>query len=90
MQFDLENYNFKCVFYLFRPYGKEFPRKEYWDFNEQLMIECNGRPHWAKTFSLKKDYFARVYPKFGDFNELRKKIDRDNMFINEFLEPIFM
>jgi hypothetical protein len=54
------------------------------------MEECNGRPHWAKKFSQKKDYMTRVYSKFNDFNQLRQRMDPENLFINEYYEPIFL
>ncbi len=88
-----KNYNsfkrlLKFLYYL-RPYGKEYSREEWWKINEELMIECNGRPHWAKQSNLVKKDYIKLYPKFEDFVSLRKKLDPNDIFINEFLKKIF-
>ena len=53
------------------------------------MIECNGRPHWAKQSNLVKKDYIKLYPKFEDFVSLRKKLDPNDIFMNEFLRKIF-
>ncbi|CAO3678863.1 unnamed protein product [Rhizopus microsporus] len=37
---------------MYRPYGKPVPYKKYWKGYEDIMREYNGRPHWAKVYSL--------------------------------------
>lgn len=34
---------------IIRPYGIDYPKEKWWKINEDLMLECNGRPHWAKV-----------------------------------------
>ncbi|CAF0889707.1 unnamed protein product [Brachionus calyciflorus] len=74
---------------MFRPYGKEYPREEWWNINEKLMIECNGRPHWAKTHNLKKTELMELYPKFEQFDKLRRELDPNEIFINDCLRKVF-
>lgn len=74
---------------MFRPYGKDYDREEWWKINEKLMIECNGRPHWAKTHNLKKADLVKLYPKFYDFDQLRRKLDPNEIFINDCLRQLF-
>ncbi|CAF0725327.1 unnamed protein product [Brachionus calyciflorus] len=74
---------------MFRPYGKEYAREEWWKINQKLMNDCKGRPHWAKTHSLKKSDLVELYPKFEDFDNLRKKLDPNEIFINDCLRHLF-
>lgn len=74
---------------MFRPYGKEYTREKWWRINEELMIECNGRPHWAKTHNMRKTDLIRLYPKFEQFDELRKNLDPNEIFINDCLRQLF-
>lgn len=74
---------------MFRPYGKEYTREKWWRINEQLMIECNGRPHWAKTHNMRKTDLIRLYPKFEQFDALRKNLDPNEIFINDCLRQLF-
>lgn len=53
------------------------------------MIECNGRPAWSKTHNLVRKDLVKIYPKFNDFDTLRRTLDPNNIFINEFLEKFF-
>lgn len=55
---------------------------------EQLMHSFKGRPHWGKEFSVEKNNFRRLYPKWDDFLMLRNDMDPDNLFINCFLKKI--
>lgn len=74
---------------IFRPYGKDYSREEWWKINESIMIECNGRPAWSKTHNLVRKDLVKIYPKFNDFDTLRRSLDPNNIFINEFLEKFF-
>lgn len=74
---------------MFKPYGKDYSREEWWKINEELMIECKGRPAWAKQHNLSKQDLIELYPKFSDFDQLRRQLDPNNMFMNEFLEKFF-
>ena len=53
------------------------------------MIECNGRPSWSKTHNLGRKDLEKLYPKFNEFDNLRRKLDPNNIFVNDFLKKIF-
>lgn len=75
---------------MYRPYGKNVPFEEYFDAFEKLMLSFDGRPHWAKEFSIQKDTFETMYPKFKEFNRIRNQMDPNGMFLNNYLRRIFV
>ena len=48
-----------------------------------------GRPHWGKAFNMSPEEAHRLYPKLKKFLEIRKKLDPDGIFLNEFLKKTF-
>ena len=42
-----------------------------------------------KTHSMKMEDFIKLYPKFEEFDDLRKKLDPKKTFFNKYLEEIF-
>lgn len=58
------------------------------DFDE-LAVKYQGRPHWGKEFTVGANYLKAAYPKWDDFQKLRKKLDPDGKFLNPMLERIF-
>jgi len=56
---------------------------------ETLATKYNGRPHWGKEFTLGKDYLQSVYPKYAEFNMLRKQFDPLGKFANAYIERLF-
>jgi len=65
----------------FRPYFNEM---------ERIFKRHNGRPHWGKWHSLKKNDLERIYPKWHDFLKLRSEFDPQGLFLNEYLKSILM
>ncbi len=57
---------------------------------EVLAKKYQGRPHWGKEFSRNKDYLRSVYPKYDEFNALRKQLDPTGKFSNEYITDIFL
>ncbi|XP_069786751.1 L-gulonolactone oxidase-like [Narcine bancroftii] len=74
---------------MYRPYGKEVPRKRYWVMYEEIMTRNGGRPHWAKANSCVHKDFENMYPAFQKFCTIREKLDPLGMFLNNFLEKAF-
>lgn len=74
---------------MYRPYGKEVPRKRYWAKYEEIMRRNGGRPHWAKANSCVHKDFENMYPAFQNFCSIREKLDPLGMFLNNFLEKAF-
>jgi L-gulonolactone oxidase len=56
---------------------------------EQLAKKYKGRPHWGKEFNFDKEYLRSVYPEFDAFNALRKELDPEGKFTNEFVGRMF-
>ncbi|XP_065072222.1 L-gulonolactone oxidase-like [Rhopilema esculentum] len=72
---------------MFRPYYKDVPGKErYWAIYESIVKSIGGRPHWAKAHKVVPDELREMYPEFGKFLEIRKSLDPNGMFLNEYLE----
>ena len=71
-------------------YMREAPdRARYFAMFESLMQELDGRPHWGKEFSLAgADLRARL-PGFARFAAVRKRLDPERRFDNDYLRRLF-
>lgn len=56
---------------------------------EVLAKKYGGRPHWGKEFTVDSNYLKSVYPELDKFNELRKQLDPNGKFENEYIKQIF-
>jgi FAD/FMN-containing dehydrogenase len=65
-----------------------FPHEEYFRDVEGIMTAVGGRPHWGKMHTRGADYFAAVYPHFGDFVALRDMMDPERRFGNDYLDRV--
>ena len=55
-----------------------------------VMEQFDARPHWAKTNFLNKQVIDQLYGERAQaFNELRQKLDPDNIFANDFITRCF-
>ena len=80
-------YNQDMAYISLHNYGKRnYP--EYFNKLEQIFIKHNGRPHWGKFHSLKKNALKKRYPKWDDFMEIRKQLDPDGIFVNDYLKKL--
>ncbi|MET8958746.1 D-arabinono-1,4-lactone oxidase [Streptomyces sp. NPDC004074] len=61
------------------------PYRSYFTAAEQIFTAHGGRPHWGKVHTRDADYFAEVYPRFGEFIALRDRLDPDRRFGNDYL-----
>lgn len=50
---------------------------------------AGGRPHWGKLHSLGRDELSALYPRFDDFNAIRKDMDPEGKFLNPHLAKLF-
>jgi FAD-linked oxidoreductase len=55
---------------------------------EQIMVAHGGRPHWGKLHTRDAEYFRGAYPRFGEFTELRDRLDPDRVFTNNYLRRV--
>nr|XP_025972374.1 L-gulonolactone oxidase-like isoform X1 [Dromaius novaehollandiae] len=74
---------------MYRPYGKNVPRLNYWLTYEGIMKKHGGRPHWAKAHTCTRKDFETMYPAFPKFCAVREKLDPTGMFLNTYLEKVF-
>ncbi|KAJ8798511.1 hypothetical protein J1605_016656 [Eschrichtius robustus] len=74
---------------MYRPYGKDVPRLDYWLAYETIMKKVGGRPHWAKAHNCTRKDFEKMYPAFPKFCAIREKLDPSGMFLNAYLEKVF-
>lgn len=52
------------------------------DLAEPILRRHGGRPHWGKLHSLGAADLAPMYPRFADFQALRRQIDPVGKFLN--------
>ncbi len=55
---------------------------------ENLMREYNGRPHWGKVHNLSSEVLPNLYPEWDKFLRIRKRLDPDGHFSNNYLEKV--
>ncbi|WP_030342971.1 D-arabinono-1,4-lactone oxidase [Streptomyces sp. NRRL S-1022] len=64
------------------------PYQAYFTAAERIFTAHEGRPHWGKVHTRDAEYFARVYPRFGEFTALRDRLDPDRLFQNDYLRRV--
>ncbi|MYT74132.1 MULTISPECIES: D-arabinono-1,4-lactone oxidase [unclassified Streptomyces] len=67
---------------------KGTPYQRYFTAAERIFTAHEGRPHWGKVHTRDAEYFARVYPRFGEFTDLRDRLDPDRLFGNAYLRRV--
>ncbi|TQS45557.1 D-arabinono-1,4-lactone oxidase [Cryptosporangium phraense] len=64
------------------------PHEEYFRAVQEIMVGLEGRPHWGKLHYLDAAGLAGRYPRFGEFLEVRDRVDPTRRFGNAHLEQI--
>ncbi len=59
------------------------------DLVEDLFLNYGGRPHWAKRFKAGARELVPLWPRWGDFVTLRRRLDPAGVFLNPYLARIF-
>ena len=52
---------------------------------EKALAPLGARPHWGKLFTLERQQLQELYPRFGDFQDLARRLDPQGKFGNSFL-----
>ena len=65
------------------------PFQEYFDDIEPIFRNHGGRPHWGKKHTLKAADLRHLYPRWEAFQSIRKQMDPDCTFLNDYLREIF-
>jgi FAD-linked oxidoreductase len=55
---------------------------------EKIMVAAGGRPHWGKMHTRDADHLREVYPRFGEFADLRQRLDPERLFTNAYLRRV--
>lgn len=71
-----------------RPFNRETPHADMFARFEQIMLRHGGRPHWAKDHSLRAAELARLYPRWADFLAVRKRLDPEGVFLNDYFREL--
>ena len=69
-------------------YHLEDPRPYFADV-EAVLRPLGGRPHWGKMNTLKAADFAALYPRWNDFQRVRRELDPDGRMLNPYLKEAF-
>lgn len=64
------------------------PYQAYFTAAERIFTAHEGRPHWGKVHTRDAEYFAKAYPRFGEFTALRDRLDPDRLFGNAYLRRV--
>lgn len=67
---------------------KGTPYQAYFTAAERIFTAHGGRPHWGKVHTRDAEYFAQVYPRFGEFTALRDRLDPERLFGNDYLRRV--
>jgi hypothetical protein len=75
---------FEAVTYIGTPGNDEFYRgiEDHW-------LSLGGRPHWGKTYRPSLDFRALYGENWDAFNDIRKQMDPDGLFLNDFTRHVF-
>ena len=63
----------------------------HWDFfreAEQVFRRFDGRPHWGKLNFLETAELRSLFPLLDRFTEVRRRLDPEGVFLNDYLRPI--
>jgi FAD/FMN-containing dehydrogenase len=63
--------------------------RAYFDAVEAILRAYSGRPHWGKLHSLTARELQPLYPRWDEFQAVRRRLDPDGLFLNPYLRTIF-
>lgn len=71
--------------FFFRPYGFNVPYRRFFNAFERIAAQLGGKPHWAKTHTLRPAELRALYPKFPDFVKVLEDVDPSGLFRSEYV-----
>lgn len=63
--------------------------ESYFKDMEPIFRAYGGRPHWGKKHYLRAEDLRPLYPEWDRFLEIRKEMDPEGIFLNDYLKEIF-
>ena len=76
-----------CSIAVHRYFEEDF--QPYFRTIEPILRSNGGRPHWGKLNTLGRDDFRQLYPRWYDFEAVRREIDPQGRFLNDYLAGLF-
>ena len=70
-------------------HNASLPHEEFFRDVEPILIKHGGRPHWGKKHYLTASELKTLYPNWSRFQEIRRSLDPDGVFMNPYLQTIF-
>jgi FAD-linked oxidoreductase len=67
---------------------KGMPHEAYFRRMETYLQGLGGRPHWGKMHTASAEYLRGVYPKWDEFQALRRQLDPKGVFLNSYLRGL--
>ena len=64
------------------------PHQAYFQGVEAIMADYGGRPHWGKLHYLDAAALAPRYPRWQEFQAVRRELDPDGRFRNAYLDRV--
>jgi L-gulono-1,4-lactone dehydrogenase len=64
------------------------PYDAYFQGVEAIMDSYGGRPHWGKMHFQDHERLAERYPRWGDFQAVRRRLDPEGVFTNPYLQRV--
>ncbi|QIK85023.1 FAD-binding protein [Sanguibacter sp. HDW7] len=55
---------------------------------QRIMVAHGGRPHWGKEHAAGIEHLRSVYPRLGDFLDVRAGVDPDGVFLNAHVRQV--
>ena len=68
------------------------PGTDYWPYLracDSLFAEFSGRPHWGKLHFMTADRLVRLFPRYEDFVQMRRRFDPTGTFLNAHTRALF-
>ena len=60
----------------------------FFDLIEPIFRRHGGRPHWGKLNTLQAPDFAALYPQWGAAMSVRRELDPEGRFLNDYLKTV--
>ncbi|MFB8387127.1 D-arabinono-1,4-lactone oxidase [Microbacterium sp. NPDC055910] len=62
---------------------------DYFSDMEPMFLDFGGRPHWGKKHTRTASDLRRMYPEWDEFQRIRRRLDPDGVFMNDYLRTLF-
>ena len=76
-----------CSIAVHRYFDEDFG--PYFETIEPIFRKYDGRPHWGKLNTLTQSDLRELYPKWDEFVKVRRALDPDGRFLNDYLKSLF-